>query len=251
MMRGINCQRIFENTEDHYIFLQCLSSAQEQYSPEGERLPNSCYYYAYALMSNHFHLLLYAKDDTVGNIVKRIASSYVYYFNKKYGGGDGHLFKERFRSEPCEDWSYFVTLLRYIHQNPIKAGLIHQVSDYEYTSWHEYLGKAVFFPLCNVPTVLRRISMKELSELVETPLGENISCLEYENERSRSISDDQVSSSISPLVSSTTTSFSRMPSVWYQTLEQYPRKVPSSISPKFLCVPQQSVQKPWTKVCLP
>lgn len=53
-------------------------------------------------------------------------------------------------------------------------------------------GKAVFYPLCNVPTVLRRISMKELSELVETPLGENISCLEYEDERSRSMSDDQV-----------------------------------------------------------
>ena len=138
-----------------------------------------------------FHRTLTAKDDTVGNIVKRIASSYVYYFNKKYGR-DGHLFKERFRSEPCEDWSYFVTLLRYIHQNPIKAGLVHQVCDYEYTSWHEYLGKAVFFPLCNVPTVLRRISMKELYELVETPLGENISCLEYEDERSRSMSDDQV-----------------------------------------------------------
>ena len=76
-------------------------NAQEQYSPEGERLPNSSHYYAYALMSNHFHLLLHAKDDTVGNIVKRIASSYVYYFNKKYGR-DGHLFKERFRSEPCE-----------------------------------------------------------------------------------------------------------------------------------------------------
>ena len=101
MMRGINRQCIFEETEDHYIFLQCLSNAQEQYSPEGERLPNSSHYYAYALMSNHFHLLLHAKDDTVGNIVKRIASSYVYYFNKKYGR-DGHLFKERFRSEPCE-----------------------------------------------------------------------------------------------------------------------------------------------------
>ena len=50
MMRGIDRQRIFEDTEDHYIFLQCLSSAQEQYSPEGERLPNSSHDYAYALM---------------------------------------------------------------------------------------------------------------------------------------------------------------------------------------------------------
>ena len=50
MMRGINSQRIFEDTEDHYTFLQCLSNEQELYSPEGERLPNSCHYYAYALM---------------------------------------------------------------------------------------------------------------------------------------------------------------------------------------------------------
>ena len=74
MMRGINRQRIFEDSEDHYTFLQCLRSAQEQYTPLGDRLPNSCHYYAYALMSNHFHLLLHAKDDTVGNIVKRMDS---------------------------------------------------------------------------------------------------------------------------------------------------------------------------------
>ena len=66
----INRQRIFEDSEDHYTFLQCLRSAQEQYTPLGDRLPNSCHYYAYALMSNHFHILLHAKDDTVGNIVK-------------------------------------------------------------------------------------------------------------------------------------------------------------------------------------
>ena len=49
MMRSINRQRIFEDTEDRYTFLQCRSNAQEQDSPEGERLPDSCHYYAYAL----------------------------------------------------------------------------------------------------------------------------------------------------------------------------------------------------------
>ena len=191
MMRGINRQRIFEDSEDHYTFLQCLRSAQEQYTPLGDRLLNSCHYYAYALMSNHFHILLHAKDDTVGNIVKRIASSYVYYFNRKYGR-DGHLFKERFRSEPCEDWTYFVTLLRYIHQNPVKAGMVSRVSDYEFTSWHEYLGRADFFPLCNVNVVLGRISIDELTALVDAPLDNDVSCIEYEDERERSMSDDSV-----------------------------------------------------------
>ena len=191
MMRGINHQRIFEDSEDHYTFLQCLRSAQEQYTPCGDRLPSTCHYYAYALMSNHFHLLLHAKDDTVGNIVKRIASSYVYYFNRKYGR-DGHLFKERFRSEPCEDWTYFVTLLRYIHQNPFKTGVVSRVSEYEFTSWHEYLGREGFFPLCNVNVVLGRFRIDELTVLIDAPLNNDVSRIEYEEERERSMSDDCV-----------------------------------------------------------
>ena len=66
MMRGINRQRIFENTEDHYTFLQCLSNAQEQYSPDGERLPPIaaticvCPYalsWLSPLLANTFHVL--------------------------------------------------------------------------------------------------------------------------------------------------------------------------------------------------
>jgi len=67
-------------------------------------------------MSNHFHLLIREREETVGETLKRIASSYVYYYNRKYGR-DGHLFKERFKSEPVNDMAYFATLLRYIHQN--------------------------------------------------------------------------------------------------------------------------------------
>lgn len=151
--------------------------------PSAKHLPLLCI----RLMSNHFHLLLHAKDDTVGNIVKRKASSYVYYFNRKYGR-DGHLFMERFRSEPCEDWTYFVTLLRYIHQNLVKAGVVSRVSEYEFTSWHEYLGREGFFPLCNVNVVLGRIRIDELTALVEHRLTtmsaalsmkkkENVPCL--------------------------------------------------------------------------
>ena len=115
----------------------------------------------------------------------------MYYFNRKYGR-DGHLFKERFRSEPCEDWTYFVTLLRYIHQNPVKAGVVSRVSEYEFSSWHEYLGRADFFPLCNVNVVLSRIRIDELTALVEAPLDNDVSCIEYEEERERSMSDDSV-----------------------------------------------------------
>ena len=67
-------------------------------------------------MSNHFHLLIRERDEKIGDTIKRIAGAYVYYYNHKYLR-DGHLFKERFKSEPVNDISYFTTLLRYIHQN--------------------------------------------------------------------------------------------------------------------------------------
>ena len=84
-------------------------------------------------MGNHFHLLIREQEEKVGETIKRIASSYVYYYNRKYGR-DGHLFKERFKSEPVNDMEYFTILLRYIHQNPVKAGVVEKVKDYEYSS---------------------------------------------------------------------------------------------------------------------
>ena len=84
-------------------------------------------------MGYHFHLLIRECAVRVGETVKRIVSSYVYYYNRKYGR-DGHLFKERFKSEPVNDMGYLVTLLRYFHQNLVKAGIVINVQDYAYSS---------------------------------------------------------------------------------------------------------------------
>ena len=93
------------------------------------------------------------REDNIGMAIKRIASSYVYYYNHKYSR-DGHLFRERFKSEPVNDIAYFITLLRYIHQNPVKAGMVAEVKDYEFSSWDEYIDKnSTLFPLCDTRTV--------------------------------------------------------------------------------------------------
>jgi hypothetical protein len=129
----------------------------------------------------------------VGETIKRIASSYVYYYNRKYGR-DGHLFKERFKSEPVNDMAYFTLLLRYIHQNPVKAGIVEKVKDYEFSSWGEYDGTVEpVFQICGVNTVLNRITFMELEEWVNEPLDDDVCCLDNDNERPRlRLSDDQV-----------------------------------------------------------
>ena len=116
MMRGINHQNIFEDEEDNYQFINTLDRMRVRYDDDGLPCGTNFTLYAYCLMSNHFHLLIREREDDLGMAVKRIASSYVYYHNRKYLR-DGHLFKERFKSEPVNDMAYFVTLLRYIHQN--------------------------------------------------------------------------------------------------------------------------------------
>ena len=126
MLRGINRQDIFEDDEDYLQMTSILRGQSERYDEKGLRLPPFCTFYAYCLMSNHLHLLIQEREDNISDIVKRIGVTYAHYFNKKYER-NGHLFQDRFRSEPVDDIGYFITLLRYIHQNPLKASEVNKM----------------------------------------------------------------------------------------------------------------------------
>ena len=196
ILRGVNKQQIFECSEDYEHFVRIL---QRQCGLPVETRPSKvrnyglpvtpyhtyddvspfvdmgvgevsrhCYIYAWCLMGNHVHLLIKENDEPIGDVMKRISSSYVYYYNHKYDR-IGHLFQERFKSQTCDSWDYFLTLLRYIHQNPLKAHLVNNLMDYEWSSWREYNGKH-HQPFSSVDTVLGRITIEELAELVNTPL---------------------------------------------------------------------------------
>ena len=91
--------------------------------------------YAYCLMSNHIHLLIKEEKEPIEQIMKRIATRFVYWYNVKYQRV-GHLFQDRFKSEPVENDAYFMTVIRYIHQNPLKAGLCKDISAYKYSSYN-------------------------------------------------------------------------------------------------------------------
>lgn len=128
MLRGINQQVIFEDDEDYLKFVEIIVKYKE-----------ICKYkvFAFCLMSNHIHLLLKIDEDCLATAMKRIAGSYAFWYNRKYYRM-GHLFQDRFKSEPVEDDSYFLTVVRYIHQNPIKAGMINELYEYKYSSYFDY-----------------------------------------------------------------------------------------------------------------
>ena len=194
MMRGINHQNIFEDKEDYYQFLDTLAKMRIIYDEEGLPAVINCTYYAFCLMSNHIHLLIQEREETLGDTIKRIAGSYAYYYNRKYGR-DGHLFKERFKSEPVNDLAYFTILMRYIHQNPMKAGIVTNASDYEYSSWAEYEGRVnPVIQLCNTQAVLRRIPFEELQAWVNDPLPDDMCFLEdnLSEKPSKALTDDVI-----------------------------------------------------------
>ena len=133
-------------------------------------LPPRCALYSYCLMPNHVHLLIQETEEKLPRIVKQIASRYAMYYNSKYDHF-GHLFQDRFKSEPVESYSYFLTLIRYIHQNPVAGRLCQRVEDYDWSSWAEYTNAPNrVSAICAVTTVLNRIPLDELREQVHTPL---------------------------------------------------------------------------------
>jgi putative transposase len=130
--RGINQQNIFSCEDDYERFLNTLIRYCRK---------SKCEIYAYCLMDNHIHLLLKEGQEPLATTMKKIGTSYVYYYNWQYNR-KGHLFQDRFKSEPVEDDAYFLTVLRYIHLNPIKAGIADDLTSYPYSSYTEYTKKA-------------------------------------------------------------------------------------------------------------
>lgn len=129
MLRGINRQIIFEDEEDNEKFIEIIKEYKEL-----------CGYkiYGYCLMGNHIHMIIKEEKEEIAQIMKRIAGKYVYWYNTKYQR-TGHLFQDRFKSEPIETEKYFFTVLRYVHQNPVKAKLTQEIGEYKYSSYNEYV----------------------------------------------------------------------------------------------------------------
>ncbi len=171
ILRSINKQNIFEDDEDYQKLLETLKKYQEKSGYE---------IYAYCLMSNHIHLLMKEIKEELGIAFRRIGASFVYWYNWKYARS-GHLFQDRYKSEAVESDRYFLTVLRYIHQNPLKAGIVKNISDYPWSSYSEYIVKA---KICNIHFTLGMFSQDEeqaIKLFKEFNLTENKDhCLSYE-----------------------------------------------------------------------
>lgn len=128
--RGLNKSPIFRQEADYLRLLDTLTDILN----DGDWI-----IFAYCLMPNHYHFLIEEKKNPVAKLMGRLFTSYSQFFNKKYNR-QGTLFQDRFKSKLIQKDQYFFEVSRYIHLNPVNAGLAVYPEEYEYSSLKEYLG---------------------------------------------------------------------------------------------------------------
>jgi len=119
MARGIEDQKIFRNKKDREEFLRRLSDVVTK---------GKVQLFGWCLMSNHFHLLLRPREMTLATMMRRLMTGYAVWHNRRYAR-KGHLFQNRYKSIVVEEDSYFLELVRYIHLNPVRAGMVSRLSE--------------------------------------------------------------------------------------------------------------------------
>jgi len=130
--RGIERREIFADDSDRDDFVSRMETILTE---------TSTWCYAWALIPNHFHLLLQTGDVPVANVMRRLLTGYATKFNRRHGR-HGHLFQNRYKSILCQEETYLLELVRYIHLNPLRAGV---VSSLEELRNYRYSGNSCIF----------------------------------------------------------------------------------------------------------
>jgi putative transposase len=198
MIRGANRQEIFHDDEDCSKFLDLLHIY---------KLKTEVEIYSWCLMSNHVHLLLKEGNEDVSATMKRIGVSYVSYYNWKYRT-TGHLFQDRFKSENVESVRYLLTVVRYIHQNPLKAGMVKRVDEWRWSSCRLYYGNHYgrgnlldsdyIIGMFSGNNILARERFKEFNEMVNQD-----ECLDHDVNEKRRLTDEEAREEIKKVLNET------------------------------------------------
>jgi len=131
IQRGNEKKSLFLSGDDRWRFIETLERMKRKYN---------FLLYAYCLMDNHVHLLIDDNGNDISRLVKCINISYVYYFNQTHRRC-GHLFQDRFRSELVDNDGYLLEVSRYIHNNPVRGGIVKDPSEYQWSSFNIYTGR--------------------------------------------------------------------------------------------------------------
>lgn len=123
IQRGNNKEFVFEDDKDKEYLIDLFRLLSG----------NGCMIYGYVIMGNHYHLILRVHGETLQSAMHRLNLRYSKYFNRRYERS-GHVFQGRYMAIPVGDKRYLLSVLRYVHQNPVRAGICRRVDQYRWSS---------------------------------------------------------------------------------------------------------------------
>ncbi|HAK59545.1 MAG TPA: hypothetical protein DCO77_04070 [Nitrospiraceae bacterium] len=170
IVRGNNRADIFTDDQDRARFLQRL----------GQNIVEAkCSVYAWVLMSNHVHILFRSGRKGLSAVMRKLLTWYAIYYNRRQRRS-GHLFENRYKSILCEEERYFLALIRYVHVNPVRAGIVKTLDELDRYPWSGHsavMGKQTYHWM-DTDYVLqqfgtkKRAARKEYRQFVERGLSE-------------------------------------------------------------------------------
>jgi REP element-mobilizing transposase RayT len=128
LSRGNGQQDIFYDDHDRHLFLKTIGEMSERFEMD---------VFAYALMGNHYHLLLRTNQANLSKSMQWLGLAYTRRFNLLHSRS-GHLFQGRFKSIIVQNDAYLLGLSCYIHRNPLRAGIVKRLADYSWSSYTSY-----------------------------------------------------------------------------------------------------------------
>lgn len=155
IQRGNNKEIIFKENKEKEFLIDDIVKRKISY---GYKL------LGYVIMDNHYHLLIQTLDKSLQKIMHGINNRYSKYFNYK-NKRTGHLFEGRYKAIPVQDESYLLSLIRYIHQNPVRAGMYCNAKDYEWSS--DYCYRNNKGDKVDIEIILDTISFKRKNAIME------------------------------------------------------------------------------------
>jgi REP element-mobilizing transposase RayT len=151
MNRGRRREDIFLTRHDYEAFITVLQEASEAWNLRVS---------AYCLMSNHYHLLVQTPEGNISRCMRHVNGVYTQRFNR-YHGEDGQLFRGRYKAVLVEEDSYLLEVLRYIHRNPLRAGVAEKLDDFSWSSHRAYISSAKKWQWLYSDSLLGMLSTKK------------------------------------------------------------------------------------------
>jgi REP element-mobilizing transposase RayT len=155
MNRGRRFESIFSDEHDYGLFIDLLIEISEMWKA---RVASFC------LMPNHYHLLVQTPDGNLSRCMRHLSSVYTQRYNRRHQY-DGSLFRGRYKSILVSDDSHLLQLVRYIHRNPIRAGIVRDVQKYPWSSYKGYLSYAKKWDWLHKDYIFNMITPKKQGRL--------------------------------------------------------------------------------------